>query len=50
VLAASIAGQLIAASIIDHFGFFGLNVHQISAGRIAGIALLIGGIFLIQKY
>jgi len=50
VLAASIAGQLIAASIIDHFGFFGLAVHQISAGRIAGIALLIGGIFLIQKY
>ncbi|MCK3682718.1 DMT family transporter [Maribellus sp. YY47] len=50
VLAASIAGQLIAASVIDHFGFFGLNVHQISAGRIAGILLLISGIFLIQKY
>lgn len=50
VLAASIAGQLIAASIIDHYGFFGLNVHQISPGRIAGILLLISGIFLIQKY
>ena len=50
VLAASIAGQLIAASIIDHFGFFGLAVHSISAGRIAGILLLIGGIFLIQRY
>lgn len=50
VLAASIAGQLIAASIIDHFGFFGLAVHPISAGRIAGILLLLGGIFLIQKY
>ncbi|WP_320167946.1 DMT family transporter [Mangrovibacterium marinum] len=50
VLAASIAGQLIAASIIDHFGFFGLAVHQISAGRIAGILLLLGGIVLIQKY
>lgn len=50
VLAASIAGQLIAASIIDHFGFFGLNVHSISAGRVAGILLLLGGIFLIQKY
>ena len=50
VLAASIAGQLIAASIIDHFGFFGLAVHQISTGRIAGILLLLGGIFLIQKY
>ncbi len=50
VLAASIAGQLIAASIIDHFGFFGLNSHPISAGRVAGILLLLGGIFLIQKY
>ncbi len=50
VLAASIAGQLIAASVIDHFGFFGLTVHPISAGRIAGILLLTGGIFLIQRY
>ncbi len=50
VLAASIAGQLIAASIIDHFGFFGLATHPISAGRIAGIVLLLGGIFLIQRY
>ena len=50
VLAASIAGQLIAASVIDHFGFFGLTVHPISAGRVAGILLLLGGIFLIQKY
>lgn len=50
VLAASIAGQLFAASIIDHFGFFGVTIQQISMGRIAGILLLLGGIFLIQKY
>ena len=50
VLAASIAGQLIAASIIDHFGYFGLATHPISMGRVAGILLLLGGIFLIQKY
>ena len=50
VLAASIAGQLIAASIIDHFGFFGVTVHPISTGKIIGILLLLGGIFLIQKY
>ncbi len=50
VLAASIAGQLIAASIIDHFGFFGISVQQITAGKIIGIVLLLGGIFLIQKY
>ncbi len=49
VLAASIAGQLIAASIIDHFGFFGLTPTPISWNRIAGILLLAGGIFHIQK-
>jgi len=50
VLAASIAGQLISASVIDHFGLFGLTVHPINAGRIFGILLLLAGIFLIQKY
>lgn len=49
VLAAAIAGQLIAATIIDHFGFFGLAVHPINTGRIAGVLLLLGGIFLIQR-
>ncbi|WP_235207939.1 DMT family transporter [Saccharicrinis fermentans] len=50
VLAASIAGQLIAASIIDHYGFFGFTVHTISAGKVIGILLLLAGIFMIQKY
>jgi transporter family-2 protein len=49
MLAASIAGQLIIAAIIDHYGFFGINVHAISLSRVAGIVLLIVGIFLIQK-
>jgi transporter family-2 protein len=50
VLAVSIAGQLIAASIIDHFGFFGISIHSISPGRILGMFLLLTGIFLIQRY
>lgn len=50
MLAASIAGQLIISSIIDHFGFFNIPVHPISFGRIAGIALLATGIFLIQRF
>jgi transporter family-2 protein len=49
MLAASIAGQLIIAAIIDHYGFFGISVHAISLSRMAGIVLLILGIFLIQK-
>ncbi len=50
VLAASIAGQLIAASIIDHFGFFGLSAHPVSISRILGILLMLVGIFLIQRH
>ncbi len=50
VLAASIAGQLIAASLIDHFGFFGLSAHPVSISRILGILLMLVGIFLIQRH
>ncbi len=50
MLAASIAGQLIISSIIDHFGFFNVPVHPISIGRVAGIVLLATGIFFIQRF
>lgn len=50
MLAASIGGQLIIASIIDHFGLFNVPVHPISAGRISGILLLLSGVFLIQRF
>jgi transporter family-2 protein len=49
MLAASIAGQLIIAAVIDHFGFFNVAEHPISLSRTAGIAMLIAGILLIQK-
>ncbi len=50
LLAASIAGQLIISSLIDHFGFFNVPIHPISFGRVAGIALLATGTFLIQRF
>ncbi|MFO8000136.1 MAG: DMT family transporter [Marinilabilia sp.] len=49
MLAASIAGQLIIASIIDHYGFFNVSVHPLSISRAVGIVMLIGGILLIQR-
>lgn len=49
MLAASIAGQLIVAAVIDHYGFFNVAVHPVSLSRIAGILMLILGIFLIQR-
>ncbi|NPA36532.1 MAG: DMT family transporter [Chlorobi bacterium] len=50
MLAASIAGQLIISSVIDHFGFFNVPLHPFTLGRMAGIVLLLTGIFLIQRF
>ena len=43
-----IAGQLAAAAIIDHFGVFGVPVHEINVLRIAGIAMLFAGALLVR--
>ena len=48
MLAASIVGQLGAALIIDHYGFFGAEVIQITAMRVVGVALLVAGVVLIR--
>ena len=43
-----IAGQVLAAVTLDHFGVLGLAPHPISTARLAGAALLIAGVFLIR--
>jgi transporter family-2 protein len=43
-----IAGQVLAAVALDHFGAFGLTPHPIGAARLAGAVLLIAGIVLIR--
>lgn len=50
MVAAIIAGQLIGSVALDHFGALGLPQHTITPGRIVGIALLIGGVFLIRRF
>ena len=45
-----IAGQLLAAMVIDHYGWLGMSVQEISAGRVIGAVLLIAGVILIRKY
>ncbi|CAN5746999.1 DMT family transporter [soil metagenome] len=46
----TIAGQLIFAVVLDHFGWIGFPVRPISLMRAAGVLLIILGIFLVQKY
>jgi transporter family-2 protein len=49
VIAATIAGELTVAVLIDQFGLFGMNRHPITAARVAGIALLAAGVFLVVR-
>ena len=48
LLALVVAGQMIAGITMDHFGMFGLTQHPVSISRLAGIALIIGGVLLIK--
>ena len=45
-----LAGQMLAAILFDQFGWLGVAVREISAGKIIGSILLILGVFLIRKY
>jgi transporter family-2 protein len=44
-----IAGQVLAAVTLDHFGALGLTPHPINMARLAGAVLLIAGVVLIRE-
>jgi transporter family-2 protein len=44
-----VMGQFVAAIIIDNYGWMGMPIKPISLYRISGIALLLAGVYLIQK-
>lgn len=50
LVAAGVAGQLVASVVIDHFGWVGFAAHPLNAGRIAGVAFLVVGVLLIQRF
>jgi transporter family-2 protein len=45
--AATLAGQFAAALVIDHFGWLGVDRSPISVSKLAGVALLAAGTYLI---
>jgi len=47
--AATIAGQLAVAMVVDHFGWLGVERQPITAARLAGIALLAAGTWLVVR-
>ncbi len=44
-----IAGQLLGATLADHFGLFGLDLRPLSLERTLGLALVLGGAILVQR-
>lgn len=49
ITAATIAGQLTMAVIVDQLGLFGVARQPITASRVLGIALLVAGVFLVVR-
>lgn len=49
VAAATIFGQLTTAMVIDRLGLFGLDQTPLTAGRIAGVVLLLAGTVLVVR-
>lgn len=48
VMAFAVTGQLLAGIVLDRIGFLGLAVREITAGRLAGALMLLGGALLIR--
>jgi transporter family-2 protein len=45
-----IAGQLMLALLLDHFGLIGTPVHTLNGWRIAGVVLLLAGVIIIRSF
>ena len=49
LLALTVLGQLMASLLVDQFGWLGFPLQPLSATRIAGAVLLLGGVGLIVR-
>jgi transporter family-2 protein len=49
VTAATIAGQLTMALIVDQLGILGVAKHPVTVGRVAGVVLLAAGVYLVVR-
>jgi bacterial/archaeal transporter family-2 protein len=48
-LALLVAGQMTAALAIDHYGWLGFPVRPIDGWRVAGVILVVAGMFLLAR-
>ena len=45
----SVAGQLVAAVILDHYGLLGFTLHPANGWRLLGVALIMAGVLLVVR-
>jgi len=45
-----VAGQMLITLILDHFGFLGVPVKEVSLPRVGGILLITLGVVIIRKF
>ena len=43
-----VTGQILCAVAIDHFGLFNAAIQKIDTGRLIGVLLMIGGVYLVM--
>ena len=48
-VAAIIAGQLVGAMVVDHYGWLGVQVRPVDVQRLAATLCLAAGVYLMQK-
>jgi transporter family-2 protein len=46
----TITANILMSLLIDKYGWFGMTVHELTAGRVAGALLMVAGIFLISRF
>jgi transporter family-2 protein len=49
LVAVTVAGQLIAALVMDHYGWLGLPAQPLGVERVMGAMLLMGGVLLMTR-
>lgn len=50
LFAAVVLGQVICSVLVDHFGAFGVKVHEAGPGRAIGVGLLVAGVVLVRIF
>ena len=50
LVALILMAQAVSSLLVDHFGWVGFEQHPITAGRVAGVALLAAGVALVRVF